>query len=422
MISLSMAALVDGYFLGNLVGPEALAAVNLVMPVHAVFFGIGLIFTVGGSVRAGTALGRGDPRRARAIFRTTMSALAIVSVILTLLVVLLRGPLLHLLGGRGALYGPAQEYLLSTIPFFFFSITATALAYFARLTRHAVRASVALALVGVVNIGLDALLVGHLSLGISGAGIASGLSYVAGFILLVPVFRRRPGTLYLAKETVGMRTLGRMALNGLPEFLAEATAGLSMLLFNRVILRYEGTAGVAAFTVINALYWFALMASYAFSDTLQPLISTSRGAGNTQRVRVFLKLGLTLTGVLGLLFALLLLIIPGQLLGLFLAPGSPEGAHALVFAAQVWPAFLLAGINILLSSYFTSMELPLQSLAVTLARGLIFPMLFLLLLPPLLGARGIGLAIPLGEAAAFALTLLVFTRHRRRRAVLAPAA
>ncbi|MBU1536110.1 MATE family efflux transporter [Myxococcota bacterium] len=412
MLSISMAAIVDGYFLGNYVGPTALAAVNIVMPVHALFFGVGLMFIVGGTVHAGNYLGQGNHGAARAIFTKTMVALVVVTLLISGIIFLFSDTLLHALGGRGKLYAPARQYLLSTTPFFVFYLTATGFAYFARVGENALLAALTLVLVGVVNVLLDYLLVVRFPLGVTGAGIASGLSYVVGFSLLLGVFVGRSSGIRFTRRMGSFQELRVTALIGFGEFLGESSVGLSMLLFNWLILRYQGVAGVAAFTLINYLFWFALMACYAFSDTLQPLISTNRGAGKVRRVNDFLHLGLLVTGALGIVFALMLLVFPRELLTLFIAGNGPEIEHALRFVSYIWPAFLLSGLNIIFSSYFTSMELPLHSMVVSLARSIVFPGAFALILPLFIGERGIFLAIPLGEAVAFAVTLTLFLRHR----------
>ena len=419
MVTLSMAGIADGFFLGNYVGAEALSAVNIVMPFHALLYGIGLMFTVGGSVLCAAYLGEGEEQKARAIFTKIMAALVVVSAVLTLLGMIFSRHIVVLLGAKGVLIPHAVTYLRTTVPFFIFYLTTTGLAYFARLNGHHVAASLTLALAALSNILLDYLFVALLRFGTAGAGVASGLSYLIGLMLILPLFLHKPGVLRFTSRTGDLREILYAAYNGLSEFFTEISAGLAIALFNWVIIRYQGIRGVAAFTLINYLFWFALMVCYGISDTLQPVISTNRGAGKPLRVQAFLRISLVIAGGMGVLFALILLLFPRELLSFFMTPGSSEMHYALGFIRFIWPAFLLNGITIIFSSYFTSMELPFESMVVSLSRSLLFPALFVLLLPLFMGELGIFLAIPLGEGVAFVITIALFIKNRPRQLMVA---
>ncbi|MDA9017372.1 MATE family efflux transporter, partial [Actinomycetota bacterium] len=68
LIALTSASLVDGFFIGNYVGVTALAALNLIIPIMTILFGVGIMLSIGGSVRGGKYLGEGDVEAASAIF------------------------------------------------------------------------------------------------------------------------------------------------------------------------------------------------------------------------------------------------------------------------------------------------------------------------------------------------------------------
>ena len=77
LLAMTSASLVDGLFIGNYVGVAALAAVNLIVPVMSLLFGIGVMLAIGGSVRGGKYLGEGDSAAASAIFSKTIIATSI---------------------------------------------------------------------------------------------------------------------------------------------------------------------------------------------------------------------------------------------------------------------------------------------------------------------------------------------------------
>ena len=94
---LSSAGLVDTIFIGRYVGAQALAAVNIVSPVFSIFFGMGVMLSVGGTVRSAHHVGRGDLRAASAVFGRTMLLILLAGLVLALLSLLFRPLLLALL-------------------------------------------------------------------------------------------------------------------------------------------------------------------------------------------------------------------------------------------------------------------------------------------------------------------------------------
>jgi Na+-driven multidrug efflux pump len=89
------------------------------------------------------------------------------------------------------------------------------------------------------------------------------------------------------------------------------------------------------------------------------------------------------------------------------------------FLKFLWPAFLFNGLNILASAYLTSMQKPMQSAFIGLARGFALPAAFLLLLPMWLGDTGIYLSLPLAEAVAFAASVLFVMQNTPSRVIQA---
>lgn len=114
---LSSAGLVDTIFIGRYVGAQALAAVNIVSPVFSIFFGMGVMLSVGGTVRSAHHVGRGDLRAASAVFGRTMLLILLAGLVLALLSLLFRPLLLTLLGADGDVMRPAHQYLTTILLF-----------------------------------------------------------------------------------------------------------------------------------------------------------------------------------------------------------------------------------------------------------------------------------------------------------------
>ena len=93
MVLTSMINIVDGYFMGNYVGTEGLAAVNLGLPIVYLYLATGLMISVGGISMAGRMLGAKEVQKANEVFRQTMLFCVVVTCVLTLLLCFLLRPM-----------------------------------------------------------------------------------------------------------------------------------------------------------------------------------------------------------------------------------------------------------------------------------------------------------------------------------------
>lgn len=111
MLTMSSAAVVDGFFVGRYVGALPLAALNLVMPVYSFFFSISVMLAAGGAVRAGKYLGEGRTDAACAVFTKTLVTLGVISSAVALATLVYSHELVLFLGAEGGLVQPAEAYL-----------------------------------------------------------------------------------------------------------------------------------------------------------------------------------------------------------------------------------------------------------------------------------------------------------------------
>lgn len=104
LMAMTTASLVDGFFIGNYVGVTALAAVNLIIPITTLLFGVGMMLSIGGSVRGGKYLGETNKAAASAIFSKTLVAVAAYGIVAILLGLAFEEALFVALGAGKALF------------------------------------------------------------------------------------------------------------------------------------------------------------------------------------------------------------------------------------------------------------------------------------------------------------------------------
>lgn len=273
-------------------------------------------------------------------------------------------------------------------------------------------ASLALIMGALTNVILDAIFIAVLNMGVAGAAYATGISFIVSFLILFIHFARKKGNLRITLQLRNFSHIIKTSYNGLSEFLNEISVGITMALFNIIMMKYAQEEGVAAFTAINYIMWLGNMVNYGAADTLNPLISTNYGAGKFDRIKNILKTGAFFTLLNGFGIFLTILFFSHELTSLFIKDTSSNAYNiSIEFMSYVKWAFFLSGINMVLSSYFTAMLRPKESAVIASLRSLIMPYFMLLLLPKLLEIKGVYLTIPVSEIVTFitALTLFVLS-------------
>lgn len=423
LLAITTANVVDGLFVGNAVGGDALAAITLLLPCLTLLVATALMLAIGGSVRAGNYVGAGDWQKASQIFSQTLIATVIFTVIFACLSWVFADSLYHLLGIPPELTPQVEAYFSVLRWALVVQLFTMVLYYFVRADGHPMLATFALVGGALLNIVLDAWFVLHLNWGLSGAAWATALAQLAQCALLCRYFVSPERGLRFRLWQRRWLELFKAAYNGLSEFINELSVGLLFLLLNYMLLERMGVAGVAAFSVVNYCLFTSVMLCYGIADALHCLVSRHAGAQQWQRAQHFLYIALTIAAVLASTIVCGLWLANDVLGGWFLRENDAQAAALTSqWLGLIWPIFLAQGISILFSCYLTAIQKPRASACIALARGLIFPMGLLLLLfywgervlPTWLEVSpdwGFLLALPLAECLALLLAITLYYRY-----------
>jgi putative MATE family efflux protein len=413
LIAMTSASLVDGMFIGNYEGVTALAAVNLIIPITTLLFGVSMMISIGGSVRGGKYLGEKNTAAASAIFSKTLIFMVVYGLIVIALGLMFEGEIFATLGADKTLFPVMSEYYRIIFPFLFFQFIVIQIYFFIRLDGFPNLAATGLAIGAVVNISLDYLFIAIYGWGLAGAALATGLSEVISLAVMLAYFFQPQRKIFFSLRQKNWREVFQAAYNGISEFINEVSGALIGFIFNWMLIQRAGVTGVAAITLVNYLLFIGFMAYFAISDSIQVIISQNYGARNPQRIRAFLRTaGIMIVGVSAGIISLL---IAGSesLIGLFIdiERDSETLVLALEFVAYVWPVFIFAGFTMLISGYLTAVHLPFQSALVASCRSLIMPAGLLVLFYMLLADYRFVAAIPVAEAISFVIAVTLYLYH-----------
>lgn len=410
MVLTALITVADGAFIGNFVGKDSIAAVNLGLPVVYLFLGVGLMVSVSGAAMAGMARGGGDVEGCRGIFRQTVFTAALLALLTALAVWLCFEPMLDVLGAEGRVRADCRTYYLILLPELVLMIVNSALSMFVRgegNPRFALKANAACT---ASNVLLDGLFTGVLGWGVAGVAWASVLAALVSLGMLLWYFLRRAEVYRLGAFSFSWEVFRRALFNGSSEMIGELSTGIAMFAYNFVILRQAGVDGVTAFTVVGYTAYLFSMVVVGFGQGSSPLASFSFGAGEQALARRIHQMTSRLVSAAGAAAFLLTASLAGQYGRLFVDSGTVLDfirSGAALFALS----FLCSGFNAVTSFYFTATGRALESAVISLSRGLVVLLACIFLLPALWGMTGVWLAAPVTEG----ITLVLSLWHLRRR-------
>lgn len=301
-------------------------------------------------------------------------------------------PVINFLGGGGNLYPYVKDYLSVIILFCVCYMTGYALEIYIKVDGNPVYPTLCVITGGVVNILLDYIFVVIFHWGIKGAAFATGLSQVTTTSLLFYYIFFRTKRIKFVKIKYSFLNLLKIMKVGFAEFLAEVSTGISIFVFNLVILKNLGEKGVSAFGIIGYISSFITMTMIGFNQGVQPILSFNLGAKEHKKIFEIIKNSFFILGVLGVFFYTLINIFSANIVSIFL--NDVEDINLTKKALTTYSfAYLICGFNIFSAGYFTAVDMVKISTIITMLRGILLLVLFILILPMFLGTTGIWITM-----------------------------
>ena len=232
MLLQTIITITDGYFTGNYVGENALAAINIGLPILYFYLGVGLCVGVGGAVICGRLIGAKEKQKASEVFSQTIVTAVGVCIITSFLAFILFAPILNILRAGADLSGYFTEYyriMLFTYPLM---VVGTILGMFIR-TDGKPQVCMIVSIAGcILNMLLDYILVAVLDLGVQGSAMGSLVVQIVTVLISVGYFLSRKAGIRFCRFKFDKIINREMILNGSSEFIGEMASAISMFAFN----------------------------------------------------------------------------------------------------------------------------------------------------------------------------------------------
>lgn len=411
MAFVSLYQIADGLFVGRFIGGDALAAINLIMPIIMIVFGFSNLIATGASVRISVLLGEKKREEASQIFTFTLKVIFLLSCVFGVLGLLFAENFVRFLAPGAS--RKAIEYGITYIRVY---AAFAPIMLISHATDNYLRAcgkeklSMWISIgTQTLNIVLDIILIVFLGQGVWAAAFTSCLSMSLGSVITLLMFRKKRMDLYYIKGKVTRMVFVRILANGSSEFFSSISMSIMSIVFNFFLLKYGGTTAVAAFSVIMYVDGFVGMFLFGMADSLQPAISYCYGAGRMDRVTAIFRriiLGATVLSVASLLFMMFV----GQYVApLFVKPEDTELLTVSIIGMKLFSLSYLTGwVDMCFSSYFTALERPARSLLTSFLGTLVFPIAALFILTPSFELNGVWLSSVTSCTASAVLTIMLY--------------
>ena len=393
---------VDRVYIGHLPGADSLAltGIGLVFPLTTLIAAFTNLFGTGGTPLFSIARGAKAEERAEKILGNTFSLLLCTSLILFLLCYTFRRPVLYLFGASDDSYVYADAYLRIYLFGTAFSMLATGLNGFINAQGFP-RTGMLTTLIGaVLNLILDPVFIFGLSMGVSGAALATVLSQMVSCIWVLRFLMGKKALLTIKRKNlkVDWCLTREITALGMAGFIMQGTNCLVQVVCNATLKQFGGDLYVGIMTVINSVREILSLPVNGLSSGSQPVLGYNYGAKSYDRV----KQGIRFTAILGICYTtaawLIVLLSPHFILSVFTEDTAMlmagERALQLYFFGFFFMAFQFTG-----QSAFTALGYSKQAIFFSLFRKAVIVTPLTLLLPRLgFGVDGVFLAEPISNA------------------------
>ena len=396
--------LVDTFFVGQ-INTQSVAALGIVFSYMSIVQSIAFFFGQGAGNYISRMLGHEDTHNAGVMASVGLVSTWLTGAVIATFCFLFMEPVLRFFGSTTTILPYACDYftfILLGTPFIMSCFTMN------NLMRH--QGNAMLSMIGimtgaVLNVALDPIFIFGLGMGVKGAGMATALSQVVSFTLMLMLSGKRGGVeIRLSKFKPSAQRYRDIAAGGLPSLARQSMMGIAALILNHVAGIY-GDSAIASFSVVSRITMLANAAMIGYGQGFQPVCGFNYGAGKFDRVRAaFIHTGKVLTiystalAVAGWIFA-------SPIVGLFVA-SDPEvsriGTEVLRYQCLAFP---LTGYVVLVNMFLQNIRRTIPATIMAMSRQGIFLIPSLLLGNMLLGFLGVEIAQAVADTASFLLAL-----------------
>lgn len=421
ILVMSLNILIDTIFVGNWIGPTAIAAINVVLPVSFFIAALGMSIGVGGSSIISRALGANDEKKACKTFGNQITLTILFTVVFVIFGLIYINDLIPAFGGKGDIFEPAKIYYRIVL----YGVPVLALCMMGNTVIRAEGkpkfAMYAMMFPSVGNLILDYLFINVFDWGMTGAAWATTGSYILCFLFILWFFLSKHSELKINIKHFGLdvpivKEIGSL---GFVTLSRQAIVSVTYLLMNNILFDLGGETSVTAYAIVGRMLMFALFPVYGITQGFLPIAGYNYGAFKFERVKKTIITAIKYGVLLATIVFVFLMVFPDAITRLFTQDAEvlKETPPAMRWVFAVTP---IIGIQLIGAAYFQAIGKAIPALLLTLTRQGFFFIPLILILPKYYGELGVWVSFPIADVLATIVT--AYFLHREVKLNLKPKA
>ena len=406
--------IVDTFFIARTQNAQLVAGVSLCAPIFTLMIALGDIFGLGGSSLISRLFGEKKDEEGKRVSGFCFYAAILCGILVTVLLLLLKAPVLHLLGATEETMeyaGQYYQYLALGAPFIIVALTPGNLIRTEGLAMQSMAATI---LGAVVNIILDPVFIFGLNMGAGGAAIATVIGNAASVVLLVYFVRTKSRKLTVSPKNIkisGAAVASILAI-GIPASVTNIMQSFGIALTNRFLAGY-GTEKVAAMGIAMKVNMIVVLVMVGFAFGAQPLLGYNYGAGNKKRLKEFIHFDLMIEIGFAVVCTLVLALFAPQFVRMFMKDEAIVQAGSLMLRCLLISSPMIA-VVLVFTTLFQAEGKALSALILSISRqGVIFACC-IVVLKMLLGYMGVICAQAVSDVITGVIALALYWKSTQK--------
>ncbi|TDI75679.1 MAG: MATE family efflux transporter [Bacteroidetes bacterium] len=416
ILVMSLNMIVDTIFVGRWIGPLAISAITVVIPVTFFIGAIGLAVGIGGSSVLSRALGAGDNEKALRVFGNQTTLTFFTAGILATLGLVFQNHLIEFFGADDSFKDLALTYYRIVL----YGIVMLSMCM---MGNNVIRAEgkpkfamYAMLLPALGNIIMDYIFIKVLGMGMAGAAWATFISYFICFAFILWFFVVKSELrLKFQSFILELNIVKEISALSFVTLARQGTIAVLTILLNNVLIRQGDALDVASYGIISRMLMFALFPVIGVNQGFLPIAGYNYGARKLSRVRESINTSIKYSGALALLIFAVIMIFPTEIVSVFLSNSDSLDAATLadneeilrrtpVALRWVFAATPIIVIQLIGASYFQAIGRAVPALLLSLTKQGFFLIPMLLILPPYLGVFGVWISFPIADVLSTVVT------------------
>ena len=415
MTASSLYNIIDRAFIGQVVGPEAIAGLGITFPFMNLSAAFGAAVGVGASTCISVKLGQKDYKTAENLLGNTVTLNLIVGFLFMVVCLLFLNPILRFFGASDATLPYAREFMIvillgNMVTHMYFGMNAVLRA--AGKPRHAMYAT--LFTVG-MNILLVIAFVWWFRWGIRGAALATVTSQSLALCWQMWIFSDQRELLHLKRGIYKLKTnlVRNIIAIGISPFLMNVTSCVIVIFMNNQFVRYGGDMAVGAYSIANSMAMVFFMFVMGMNQGMQPIVGYNYGAEKFDRMLRCLWLTIAVATSILLVGWALAMLFPMQIARIFTTDETllQLSARGIRLDMLVFPIIASQAV---ITNFFQCIGKVKISIFLSLTRQLLMLLPLAYLLPLWMDLDGVWYSMPASDFGSFAMTLPILWWYLRK--------